>query len=532
MGRYLNPRNTVFKEKLASEIYIDKSKLIDELNKHVCRDKKFIANTRPRRFGKSMNLQMIAAYYNLAQDSHALFEGSEISKCKSYETYINKFDVLWLDILCLIDRKKKTEQLHLIEKMEQLIVEDIKESYGQYIQEDSTSVMAVLDDINRATGKQFVILMDEWDAIFRLYKGDTALHKEYINFLRSLFKGSAADEVVALAYITGILPIKKYGTESALNNFSEYTMLDADFMSPYVGFTEKEVKDLCTDYHVDFDQVQSWYNGYYLNGIAVYNPNSVVNACSRGRCKNYWTQTETFESLRDYILMDFDHLYDKVLTLFSGAHLYVETDTFTNSLLDIRSEDDVLTLLVHLGYLAYDEDAQEVFIPNKEVMDRFKSAIKMAWSKVKEALDESRALLSATLSMDAETVADILEKAHEGTCSMIKYNDENSLACALSIAYYSARDEYLMTRELATGKGFADIVLLPRKNVNKPAIIVELKYKKSAQGAIEQIKKRNDPAFVAQYTGEILLVEVNYESDSKSENYKKHSCVIEKYNLD
>lgn len=232
--------------------------------------------------------------------------------------------------------------------------------------------------------------------------------------------------------------------------------------------------------------------------------------------------------LQNFQCIDFDHLYDKELTLFSGAHLYVETDTFTNSLLEIHSENDVLTLLVHLGYLAYDEDTQEVFIPTKEVHDRFKSAVRMAWTKVKEALDESRALLSATLSMDSETVADILEKAHEGTCSVIKYNAENSIACALSIAYYAARDEYVMERELATVKGFADIVMLPRKNVNKPAIIIELKYRGSAQGVIEQIKQRNYPALVTEYTGEILLVGVNYESDSKSENYS----VIEKFQID
>ena len=527
MGRYLNPRNTAFQKNLNSQIYIDKSGLLEKLNEKLNTNKCFLASTRPRRFGKSMNLQMISAYYNLAQDSHDLFEGSQISKCESYEKYINQFDVLYLDVLRLIDEGQREKDL--ISVIQKVLVGEIKEAYGEYVKENSITVMKALEDVNMSTGKQFVILMDEWDAIFRLYKEDTNLHKEYINFLRSLFKGAAADEVVALAYITGILPIKKYGTESALNNFSEYTMLDADFMAPFVGFTEEEVKNLCTEYHVDFEQIQNWYNGYYLNGIAVYNPNSVVNACSRGRCKNYWTQTETFESLRDYILMDFNHLYDKVLTLFSGARLYVETDTFTNSLLDIRSEDDVLTLLVHLGYLAYDEDTQEVFIPNKEVMDRFKSAVKMAWFNVKEVLDESRALLAATLSMDAETVADILEKAHEGTCSVIKYNDENSLACALSIAYYSARDEYIMERELATGKGFADIVLIPRKNVKKPAILIELKYKESAQSAIDQIKKRNYPAKVAEYTGEILLVGVNYERDSKAENYKKHSCVIEKY---
>ena len=531
MGRYLNPRNTAFIKNLNSEIYIDKSLLLNELNKRLNTNKCFIASTRPRRFGKSMNLQMIAAYYNLAHDSHALFEGSEISKCKSYETYINKFDVLWLDVLSLIDEAQGND--NIIPIMQKVLVDDIKETYGEYVKENSTTVVKALYDIYTATGKQFVILMDEWDAIFRKYKDKTALHAEYVEFLRTLFKGKMADEVVALAYITGILPIKKYGTESALNNFQESTMLNSGFLSPYVGFTKADTEMLCSRYGLDFSDIQKWYDGYLLNGFHVFNPNSIVLACENGVIDNYWTQTETFEALRDYITRDFQGLREDVTSLLAGNRIAVRTTSFKNDFLNINSKDDVLTLLIHLGYLTYDFKTKEAYIPNYEVRDNYVDAIlDTPWTGVKNALRESRDLLSATLSIDSETVASILEKAHEGTCSVIKYNDENSLACALSIAYYSARDEYVMERELPTGKGFADIVMLPRKDVNKPAIIVELKYRKSAQGAIEQIKKRNYPAFVAQYTGEILLVGVNYESDSKSENYKKHSCVIEKYNLD
>lgn len=530
MGRYLNPRNTAFMKNLNSEIYIDKSGLLEKLNEKLNTNKCFIASTRPRRFGKSMNLQMIAAYYNLAHDSHSLFEGSQISKCKSYEKYINKFDVLWLDVLSLIDEAQGNE--NLISVMQKVLVDDIKETYGNYVKENSTTVMKALYDINIATGKQFIILMDEWDAIFRKYKDKSTLHAEYVEFLRTLFKGKMADEVVALAYITGILPIKKYGTESALNNFQESTMLNPGFLSPYVGFTREEAHMLCTQYELDFNEIQKWYDGYLLNSFHVFNPNSIVLACENKIIDNYWTQTETYEALRDYITRDFLGLREDVTSLLAGNHIPVRTTSFKNDFLNINSKDDVLTLLIHLGYLTYDLAKKEAYIPNYEVRDNYVDAIlDTPWTGVKEALRESRDLLSATLSMDSETVADILEKAHEGTCSIIKYNDENSFACALSIAYYSARDEYIMEREFATGKGFADIVLLPRKNVNKPAIIVELKYKDNTQGALEQIKRRNYPAKVAEYTGDILLVGVNYENDSKSENYKKHSCVIEKYKI-
>lgn len=186
--------------------------------------------------------------------------------------------------------------------------------------------------------------------------------------MRSLFKGGAADEVVALAYITGILSIKKYGTESALNNFQEFTMLNSGFLSSYVGFSKEETKMLCEQYGMDFSEIQKWYDGYLLSGSHVFNPNSIVLACENGVIDNYWTQTETFESLRDYILMDFDDLQEKVFTLFAGNSLEIDTDTFTNSLTDIHNSDDVFTILVHLGYLSYDRVTKQVFIPNKEAM--------------------------------------------------------------------------------------------------------------------------------------------------------------------
>ena len=352
MGRYLNPRNTAFIKNLNSEIYIDKSLLLNELNKRLNTNKCFIANTRPRRFGKSMNLQMIAAYYNLAHDSHALFEGSEISKCKSYETYINKFDVLWLDVLSLIDEAQGND--NIIPIMQKVLVDDIKETYGEYVKENSTTVVKALYDIYTATGKQFVILMDEWDAIFRKYKDKTALHAEYVEFLRTLFKGKMADEVVALAYITGILPIKKYGTESALNNFQESTMLNSGFLSPYVGFTKADTEMLCSRYGLDFSDIQKWYDGYLLNGFHVFNPNSIVLACENGVIDNYWTQTETFEALRDYITRDFQGLREDVTSLLAGNRIAVRTTSFKNDFLNINSKDDVLTLLIHLGYLTYD----------------------------------------------------------------------------------------------------------------------------------------------------------------------------------
>lgn len=348
--------------------------------------------------------------------------------------------------------------------------------------------------------------------------------KMYLDFLRDLFK----DRVyVSLAYLTGILPIKKYGTHSALNMFDEYSMMDPYELAEYVGFTEEEVNRLCKSYGLDFSEVKSWYDGYVFDGdLHVYNPKSLSDLIQRKKYKSYWTETETYEALKLYFHMNFDGLKEAIVTMLGNGSIPVKIRTFQNDMTTFKSKDDVLALLVHLGYLAYDGLREEVYIPNKEIADEFLNAIDdRDWGGVIQAIDASERLLEATLQMDADTVAEKLDVIHAETTSLLAYNDENSLSCSIFMAYYSAKKDYLPPiREFPSGKGFADVVYLPKKEVDKPALLIELKWNKTAEGAVAQIKEKRYMEWLENYTGEILLVAVNYDRAKK-----EHSCIIERY---
>jgi hypothetical protein rflaF_20304 len=323
--------------------------------------------------------------------------------------------------------------------------------------------------------------------------------------------------------MTGILPIKKYGEHSALNMFTEIAMTNAAPLEEFTGFTENEVNDLCNEYEKDYSEIKRWYDGYNVDGTAIYNPKSVVEAMNRGNIRNYWTSTETFEALEEFICRNDDGLRDTIVRLLAGEKKVIDPSTFTNDMVTFNSQDDVLTLLVHLGYLTFNSETNEVSIPNYEVSEQFASTIKITdWSEVSKSLKVSDELLNATLRGDSETVAKLISDSHKENTSILKYNDENSLACVLSIAYYSARKDYIIHRELATGNGFADLVFIPRKGRNLPAMIVELKKGHSAEEAIQQIKDNDYLHKVSEYSGEMLLVGINYDEQ------KGHTCKIEK----
>ena len=226
-----------------------------------------------------------------------------------------------------------------------------------------------------------------------------------------------------------------------------------------------------------------------------------------------------------YIQMNFDGLKDDIIRMLSGERVYVDTTEFLNDMRIVRSKNDVFTVLIHLGYLAYDGDTQECYIPNKEVADEMNNAIKAtSWTLLAESIQNSRALLYATIAGKEQTVAQAIDQAHDENTSILAYNDENSLACVLTIAYIWARNEYVIHREYATGKGYADLVMIPRRNVSKPALVIELKFNHSIDTAIDQIKRKAYPSKIAEYTGEILLVGINYDKDTK-----QHTCRIEKF---
>ena len=327
--------------------------------------------------------------------------------------------------------------------------------------------------------------------------------------------------------MTGILPVKKYGTHSALNMFDEFSMIYAGPLAKFVGFTETEVRELCEKYHMDMREIREWYDGYrFENCEPVYNPRSVVNGMLFGSIRNYWNMTESFEALQTYIDMNFEGLKDNILSMLAGEHIPVNTGNFTNDMTTFRDENDVLTLLIHLGYLAYDSTEHCVYIPNNEIRNEYANAVSVSdWGEVSKALKNSADVLNAIWNQNEQMVAQGIQRAHFET-SHLQYNDENSLNCTISLAFYFAREYYTVVREFPTGKGFADLCFLPRKMyMDKPAILIELKWDQSAVGALEQIKERKYTEKLEEYSGNLLLVGINYDRKTKN-----HVCVIEKFN--
>lgn len=303
-------------------------------------------------------------------------------------------------------------------------------------------------------------------------------------------------------------------------------------MAEYFGFTEAEVKKLCQKYNQNFEETQAWYDGYELVAVngqnkvyySIYSPKSVVDAMLSGVFDNYWNQTETYEALKAYIRLNFDGLKDAIIQMLAGERIQINTGTFSNDMTSFRGKDDVLTLLIHLGYLSYHWPDKTITIPNKEVSQEYINAIStMDWTEVTASVEASRQLLENLWNMNEDAVAEGIDKAHR-EISILQYNNENALSCTINLAFYFAREYYTIIRELPTGKGFADVCFIPRKlHLDKPAIVMELKWDKNVSGAISQIKEKHYVDALKEYHGNLLLVGITYE---KSE--KKHHCVIEK----
>ncbi len=521
MGIYVNPGNKSFWEAVRSRIYVDKTNLIACTNQMINTDEKYVCVSRPRSFGKSMTLAMLAAYYSAGCDSAELFHGRKIEGHETFRKHLNQYDVIYLNMQRFLIRAKKT---NVTDYLENVVTAELYKVYGDLLPEQETSLVSVLEQLYDNGDKQFIFLIDEWDCVMRERQESEELQRQYLDFLRDLLKDQP---YVALAYVTGILPVKKYGQHSALNMFREYSMTDQKDLEEYTGFTEDEVKALCAQYGMDFSETGSWYDGYMFKRFQhIYNPRSVVEAMRCQGFSNYWTSTETYEALKIYMDMDFDGLRSDIVQMLGGGRVKVSTRSFQNDMRNFKTKDDILTLLIHLGYLAYDAETQETFVPNKEIIEEFENAMSVGgWTNVMNVLKASEQLLKDTLDLNADSVAKGLDRAHTEVASILTYNDENSLSCAIGLAYYSARRDYRLIREFPTGKGFADVVFLPLPHTAKPALVVELKYDKSADAAIRQIRDRQYTQALEGYTGEILLVGISYDKDNPN---KLHSCAIER----
>ena len=519
MGIYLNPNNAEFQDAVNSDIYVDKTELIGFTNQKIRTMNKNICVSRPRRFGKSMAANMLVAYYSRGCDSKELFSKYKIAQHPDFEKHLNQYNVIHINMLDELNRAGSIEKM--VEYIQKRLIWELKREYGEIDCFDWSDLVTIMESIFYETTQSFIFIIDEWDCVFRERKEDKQGQKNYLDVLRFWLKDKS---YIALAYMTGILPIKKYGKHSALNMFDEYSMTNQMALAEFTGFTESEVKALCEQYDMSFPEAKRWYDGYTLRGMSIYNPRSVVMAMTSHSFDNYWTKTETYESIRTYIEMNYDGLRDTIVELIAGERKQIDTTTFTNDMVTFAIQDDVLTLLIHLGYLAYDFDTKEIFIPNFEIREQFISTVRvMGWNDVMKSLQLSEQLLQATLRMDTEKVAEIVEQAHRENASILQYNNENSLSCVLSLAYYSAKKDYVMYRELQGGDGFTDLVFVPRKNCKTPAFLVELKWNQSADTAIAQIKQKKYVECLKDYSGEILLVGLSYQKDTKI-----HDCVIEK----
>ena len=526
MGRFVNPDNSAFQVALNSRIYVDKTGLIEYTNSVLDTTNAYICNSRPRRFGKSYAANMLAAYYSKGAESEQMFSGLEISKNTDFKKHLNKYDVIHIDIQWFLANCNDVD--NIVSFITKSVLDELREIYPEVLPLEVTTLPDALSRIKNCTEQKFVVIIDEWDVLIRDAATNKKVQSDYINFLRGMFKGTEPTKYIQLVYLTGILPIKKEKTQSALNNFDEFTMLQADELAPYIGFTENEVSMLCEKYERDFDKVKKWYDGYLLNGYQVYNPKAVVSIMTKERFRSYWSETASYDAIVPLINMNYDGLKTAIIEMLSGAEVKVNTATFQNDTEDIKSKDDVLTYMIHLGYLGYNETRKTAFVPNEEIRQELTTAVeRKTWNEMLVFQQESENLLDATLDLNGSEVAKQIEKIHNEYVSVIQYHNENSLSSVLAIAYLSAMQYYFKPiRELPTGRGFADFVFIPKPEYKDdyPALIVELKWNRNAHTALQQIEDKKYPSSVLNYTGDILLVGINYDKESK-----EHQCVIKKY---
>ena len=526
MGRFVNPDNSAFQVALNSRIYVDKTGLMEYTNSVLDTTNAYICNSRPRRFGKSYAANMLAAYYSKGADSEQMFSGLRISKDADFKKHLNKYDVIHIDIQWFLANCDDVN--NVVKYVTEAVLAELREVYPGILPIEVFGLPDALSRIKDKTGQKFIVIIDEWDVLIRDEAANNKAQDEYINFLRGMFKGTEPTKYIQLAYLTGILPIKKEKTQSALNNFDEFSMLSAGDLAPYVGFTEKEVKELAEKYHQDFDEVKRWYDGYLLNEYQVYNPRAVVSVMLRGEFKSYWSETASYDAIVPLINMNYDGLKNAIIEMISGAEVRVNTATFKNDTVNIKSKDDVLTYMIHFGYLGYNQKLKTAFVPNEEIRQELTDAVESRrWSEMLEFQKDSERLLDVTLDIDGTAVSTQIERIHNAYVSSVQYNNENSLSSVLAIAYLSAMQYYFKpVRELPPGRGFADFVFIPKPEYKStyPALVVELKWNKDSTIALQQIKNKGYPESILNYTGEILLIGINYDKTSK-----EHQCLIEKY---
>ena len=548
MGNILNPTKensfeilVNFKDK---DIFVDKTDFIEKISAKINTDKRFMAVTRPRRFGKTVTAHMLSAYFSKGYVGRSIFDELEISKKDSYEQHLNKYNIIYIDMNSInglydgyTNKNQKVEGVNdLVDYLEYSIIKDLRERedfaecFNKH-QIENTGLLEALSNLRNDLNTKFIFIMDEWDLIYRDYRNEEPLQKKFIEFLRGLFKSDGGKACFALAYLTGILPIKKYNSQSALNNFDEYNMLSSGNFAPYFGFTEDEVAEIVKspDCKVSHHDLKEWYEGYKIKGIDIYNPNSVCKAISRNECISYWSGTSSNEEVVRLINMDFDGIKEDIINLIEGDEVTFSCANFQNDMVTLKDKNDVFSLLVCLGYLGCAETKNQfrkvAYVPNAEIKAVLLDIVReQNWYERIETIKRSENLLKAIKELDGTTVATIIQDIHNSSAvSLLDYNDEESLTyCVMTGLLWSTLDDYSYHREDQAGKGRVDLVYEPLTR-RHPLILIEFKYDGSAEDAIAQIKKQE---YFKRYTGQyrnIIIVGINYSTKTK-----EHQCLIEK----
>ncbi len=552
MGSILNPASDNSFISLVkardTRIFVDKTSFIARTNALLNTDGKLLAVTRPRRFGKTVTAHMLSAYYSKGYAGRSIFADLAIEEQKGYAEHLNQYNVLYVDMNSIKDRYvsyKADPSLHIgavddiVDFLQYLAVRELKEiqEYAALIASDPLigrkSLSSALEIICRHSSEQFILIMDEWDLIYREYQHESALQEKFIEFLRGLFKADDGVSSFALAYLTGILPIKKDNSQSALNGFDEYNMLTPGDLAPYFGFTDEEVARIVQspNCRVSHQELREWYEEYRIRGVDIYNPNSVCKAVSRSECISYWSKTSSNEEVVRLINLDFEGIKKDILDLIEGARVQFDFSNFQNDMVNIDDKDDVLSLLVCLGYLGCsdvpgDEDLKLAYVPNKEIRRALMGIIrKQDWYEKMDTIRRSESLLKAILDLDGGTVAALIQEVHNSPAvTLLDYNDEESLTyCVMTGLLWSTLGKYIAHREEQAGKGRADLVYEPAVKGSTPLILIEFKYDASAEEAIQQIKTQEYfRRYTAQYR-DVIIAGINYSTKTKD-----HQCLLER----
>ena len=551
MGSILNPDKENSFIRLANRenkyLFVDKTDFIEKTNKRLNEDNRFFAVTRPRRFGKTVTAHMLSAYYSKGYAGQKIFDNLKITNNEfkdSYEKHLNKYDVIYIDMNTIdglfdgySNKKQKVDGVNdLVDYFEYSIIKELKSSSEfagclEKHQIENTGLLETLLAITQDLNTKFIFIMDEWDLVYREYCNDEVLQKKFIKLLKNLFKADGGQVCFALAYLTGILPIKKYNSQSALNGFDEYNMLSPGDYAPYFGFTEDEVANIVKSPNckVSHQDLKEWYEGYKIKGVDIYNPNSVCKAVTRNECISYWSGTSSNEEFVRLINMDFDGIKEDIINLIEGDEVTFSCANFQNDMVTIKDKNDVFSLLVCLGYLGCSETKNQyrkvAYVPNAEIKAVLMDIVReQNWYERMETIKRSENLFKAIKELDGTTVAAIIQDIHNSSAvSLLDYNDEESLTyCVMTGLLWSTLDDYSYHREDQAGKGRVDLVYEPITR-RQPLILIEFKYDDSAEEAIKQIKEKE---YFKRYAGQyrnIILVGVNYSTITKD-----HQCLIER----